>query len=182
MHFNIPIYSDQPWLPQGLDTSNHQGDAALSLDAFCDWLPALFEAKLPKLPGASKSEGEALAANKGYLHALKSSPRRLRKMGMWNDVKHVFFFWGFDVFCICGRMWMGVQFWTSSSIRTGLGWKLATQSRVDQQMHCCFAGPGGSIDVVHWLRQMFLQWWALPCLTQIIYNTYPWLWLYPSCN
>jgi hypothetical protein len=91
LHFNIPIYSDQPWLPQGLDTSNHQGDAALSLDAFCDWLP-LFEAKLPKLPGGSKSEGEALAANKGYLHALKSSPRRLRKMGMWNDVKHVFFF------------------------------------------------------------------------------------------
>ena len=99
---------------------------------------------------------------------------------MWN--MFFFVFWGFDVFCICGRMWMGVQFWTSSSIRTDLGWKLATQSRVDQQMHCCFAGPGGSIDVVHWLRQMFLQWWALPCLTQIIYNTYPWLWLYPSCN
>ena len=70
---------------RGLDTSNHHGDAALSLEAFCDWLPALFEAKLPMLPGGSKSEGETLAdkANKGYLHALKSSPRRrLRTMGM----------------------------------------------------------------------------------------------------
>lgn len=77
LFLTLGISLEEGPLKECLDTSNHQGDAALSLDAFCDWLPALFEAKLPKLPGASKSEGEALAANKGYLHALKSSPRTL---------------------------------------------------------------------------------------------------------
>lgn len=74
LFLTLGISLEEGRLKECLDTSNHQGDAALSLDAFCDWLP-LFEAKLPKLPGGSKSEGEALAANKGYLHALKSSPR-----------------------------------------------------------------------------------------------------------
>lgn len=56
----------------GLDTMNSSGDAALSLDAFCCWLPQLFEDKLPE---KTKEQETQEKTNSGYLHALKSSPR-----------------------------------------------------------------------------------------------------------
>ena len=56
----------------GVDTMNSSGDAALSLDAFCCWLPQLFEDKLPE---KTKEQETQEKTNSGYLHALKSSPR-----------------------------------------------------------------------------------------------------------
>ena len=63
-------------MSQGLDTETAAGEAALSLDAFCRWIP-------PLLAGGREPEKEVRSERSqrsaGYLAALKSSPRQVPK-------------------------------------------------------------------------------------------------------
>lgn len=60
---------------QGLDTANSSGDAALSLDALCSWLPQLVENQTPPAQRILPAE-QAPAVPKGHVEALRRSPRR----------------------------------------------------------------------------------------------------------
>ncbi len=77
----------------GLDTMNSSGDAALSLDAFCCWLPQLFEDELPE---KRKEQETQEKTNRGYLHALKSSPRTGLRPNMTQ------YSWHFWITTFCG--------------------------------------------------------------------------------
>ena len=74
LSLTLGISLDEGRLKERVDTMNSSGDAALSLDAFCCWLPQLFEDKLPE---KTKEQETQEKTNSGYLHALKSSPRTL---------------------------------------------------------------------------------------------------------
>ncbi|CAK9054779.1 unnamed protein product [Durusdinium trenchii] len=76
LSITLGISIDESRLKERLDTANSSGDAALSLDALCSWLPQLVENQTPPAQRILPAE-QAPAVPKGHVEALRRSPRIL---------------------------------------------------------------------------------------------------------
>ena len=154
----------------GLDTMNSSGDAALSLDAFCCWLPQLFEDKLPE---KTKEQETQEKTNSGYLHALKSSPRTeppimtqysMQILVICQDLRHVKSQDHFWIATSCGVVCQLLQF-------TWVNW-CDLRKKKGPWSNCA-----GNISVCTILTKtpswMLLSWWPWP-VTWATNWTFPW--------